>query len=392
MKKVSLLIHHHTVAFQDDKGIWMQSFIAEWIINLSKYFDQIGLLFHCSVEKKAAQDILVENNKINLHSLGMPGKYYDAVNKRLRIKKVIKTIDNKYDVFLIRGITPRQSLVINNVNVRYAKKYYLLVGSQKFDLTTLRITSISELISIFFKFYRRHQFRKLIKNMSLLVNGTNLVSKNDYEKQPVFIPTNTISEKYYYKNFRRSKNNPIKLFYCGRIEANKGIVELLNALKALNELGYSTNLEVVGNFCSKNFLYEVEDFVKTNGLERNISFNGFVEFGEALFEYYRSSDYFILPSYSEGFPHVIWEAAANSCPIIATDIGGIGDVIKNRYHGLLIKPKESNAIVQAVIELEQNEKLKEKIIKNAYAESTKYSVQKCAKLLADFIFKDVQFD
>ena len=51
MKKVRLLIHHHAVAFQDSKGIWLQSFIAEWVIHLSKYFEEIGLLLPCSIEK-----------------------------------------------------------------------------------------------------------------------------------------------------------------------------------------------------------------------------------------------------------------------------------------------------------------------------------------------------
>ena len=99
-----------------------------------------------------------------------------------------------------------------------------------------------------------------------------------------------------------------------------------------------------------------------------------------------------MPSYSEGFPHAIWEAAANYCPIITTDVGGIEHIIKDMQHGILIKPKSSDDIVQSVLELEKNVNLKEKLIKNAYNESMKFTVEKCAKVLSDFIYEDTKFD
>ena len=106
-----------------------------------------------------------------------------------------------------------------------------MVGSQKFDFTTLGIVSVADIVSMFFKFYRRYQFRKLVRNMKLLVNGKNLVSKNDYDGIPYFIPTNTISEMYYSSKFKKNKRKYIKLLYCGRVEHNKGIFELVSALK-----------------------------------------------------------------------------------------------------------------------------------------------------------------
>jgi glycosyltransferase involved in cell wall biosynthesis len=392
MKKIKLLIHHHTVAYQNNEGLWLQSFIAEWVMQLSLHFDEIGLLFHSSNEKRLAQDILVKNNKIKLHSLGPPGNYYDVIKKRIRIKKVIKSIKNNYDVFLIRGITPRQSLVSNNIVVNYPKKYYLLVGSQRFDVTTLRLTSVSEVLSNLFKYYRRYQFKKLVRNMKLLVNGHNLIFKKDYIRNPVFIPTNTISEKHYSKKFKKNKNQYIRLLYCGRVEPNKGIVELLNSLKTLNDLGYPTKLDVVGKIESNDFFLEIGRLIEYYNLKNNIIFNGFVKFGEELFNFYRKSDYFVLPSYSEGFPHAIWEAAANYCPIITTDVGGIEHIIKDRQHGILIKPKSSDDIVQSVLELEKNVNLKEKLIKNAYKESMNFTVEKCAKFLSDFIYEDTKLD
>ena len=128
----------------------------------------------------------------------------------------------------------------------------------------------------------------------------------------------------------------------------------MSALKALNDVDYFTKLDIIGSVESDDFFKKIKSIIAYYDMENNISFKGFVNFGEDLFNYYRQSDYFILPSYSEGFPHVIWEAAANLCPIITTNVGGIGDLIKHKEHGMLIKPKEPGDIVQSVIELEKN--------------------------------------
>ena len=104
----------------------------------------------------------------------------------------------------------------------------------------------------------------------------------------------------------------------------------MSALKAINDLGYFTKLDIIGSVESDDFFKKFKITIADYNMENNISFKGFVNFGEDLFNYYRQSDYFILPSYSEGFPHVIWEAVQFMSYNHYECVGG-GDIIKHRH-------------------------------------------------------------
>ena len=65
-------------------------------------------------------------------------------------------------------------------------------------------------------------------------------------------------------------------------------------------------------------------------------------------KFYERADALVLPTYSEGFPHVIWEAAAHSCPVIVSGVGGVPALWKDGKHGLLVPPQDVEALVKAV--------------------------------------------
>jgi glycosyltransferase involved in cell wall biosynthesis len=95
-----------------------------------------------------------------------------------------------------------------------------------------------------------------------------------------------------------------------------------------------------------------------------INFHGWLSAGKNLNRLYRKSDIYIIPSYHEGFPRSIWEALANSLPVISTDVGGIPYYLKDKHSAILIKPKDENEIVSAVINLINDSDLRKKIISN----------------------------
>ena len=121
---MKLLVHHHAVAYQDAHGIWIHSTMGKWIVNLSNYYEQVGLLVHVSENKRPVQDVCITNENIKLHSLGLPGKMWDKIQRTFRIRKACAALNNKYDVLLVRGITPRQHIVWNNIKVTTSKKYF----------------------------------------------------------------------------------------------------------------------------------------------------------------------------------------------------------------------------------------------------------------------------
>lgn len=103
------------------------------------------------------------------------------------------------------------------------------------------------------------------------------------------------------------------------------------------------------------------------GLHSHVFFHGKKSVGEALNAMYRQADIYVIPSYQEGFPRTIWEAMANSCPVIATRVGSIPHYLEHEHHALLIEPKDVGGIVEAVKRLLSDEVLRQKLISNGYA-------------------------
>jgi len=387
---MKLLVHHHAVAYQDAHGIWIHSTMGKWIVNLSNYYEQVGLLVHVSENKRPVQDVCITNENIKLHSLGLPGKMWDKIQRTFRIRKACAALNNRYDVLLVRGITPRQHIVWNNIKVTTSKKYFLLVGSLHNKYSIFNIRSIIDGYNYYMERYRRWELKSILKNGTLLVNAPSLkkeamVILND---KAVFSPTNSISKKEFSTFEVRKINNPVKLLLCGRIEIKKGITEGISAVNLLKKEGIDVQLDIVGPVEDQKFSKEAKVMIDELNIDDQIIFHGRVPYGDELFSYYKKADIFILPSYTEGFPHVIWEAAANCCPVIATKVGGIPSFFKHREHGILIPPQNKYALSDSIIELINNTTLRSEIITNAYKLANEYTVEKCAKRLSDNILKD----
>ena len=69
------------------------------------------------------------------------------------------------------------------------------------------------------------------------------------------------------------------------------------------------------------------------------------------------ADIFIIPSYQEGFPRVIWEAMANSVPVIATNVGGLEETIKHEKTGLIVKENFPEKIADSIRFFFQNKSI-----------------------------------
>jgi glycosyltransferase involved in cell wall biosynthesis len=93
---------------------------------------------------------------------------------------------------------------------------------------------------------------------------------------------------------------------------------------------------------------------------------------------------FVLPSRWEGLPLTILEAMSNRMSIIATEVGGIPEVIENGKEGILIPPEDPEALAQAVIKLLEDRKLRIELGLNAYKKvKEKYSIEVYTKNIFD---------
>lgn len=145
--------------------------------------------------------------------------------------------------------------------------------------------------------------------------------------------------------------------YVGRIVRDKGINELVTAFRRLSLDYPQVRLYLVGAF--EDTLDPVDDSTKDA-----IYNDGRIQYvgrqtGDDLLAYYAASDCFVFPSYREGFPNTVLEAGAMGLPCIVTDINGSREIIKEGFNGLVIPPRDENALCEAMMRVMKNQEERE---------------------------------
>ncbi len=119
-----------------------------------------------------------------------------------------------------------------------------------------------------------------------------------------------------------SDRDTLKLLFVGAIHKEKGIIELLRALYALDDP--KVTLDVCGMLTDPSIKAEFETL--TEKLGERVKLHGYVS-GEQKSTIFHNSDVLILPSYHEGFPLVILEGLAAGCALISTPVGATTEVL-----------------------------------------------------------------
>ena len=146
----------------------------------------------------------------------------------------------------------------------------------------------------------------------------------------------------------------------GELHKNKGLEYAIEAVKNLEKV----ILVIIGEGEERERLQKIID---ENNLKEKVFLLGFVKNASA---YLPAFDTFILSSVKEGLPYVILEAGSAGLPVIASQVGGIPDLIIDGETGFLIPPKNSEVLAEKIKGLINNpsqrlkfgEKLKTKII------------------------------
>ncbi len=131
----------------------------------------------------------------------------------------------------------------------------------------------------------------------------------------------------------------------GRLDKNKGINYLINAMTRVISKFSETKLIIVGDGPERDNL---ANQIKKLHLEENIKLVGAIK-KKDLPEFYNKADLFVLPSLNEGLGIVLLEAMACGTPVIGSNVGGVSDIIINGENGFFIKPGDSKDIAEKII-------------------------------------------
>lgn len=138
---------------------------------------------------------------------------------------------------------------------------------------------------------------------------------------------------------------PLRLMTAGRLSAEKGHAVLVAAVAELLKRGTRVvMLDIYGDGPEAGAL---QTAIKAAGLELSVRMRGYQSDLRAA---YRESELFVLPSFSEGLPNVLLEAAMAGLPIVSTAVGGVPALFADGVEARLVKPADPLALAQAVEE------------------------------------------
>lgn len=133
------------------------------------------------------------------------------------------------------------------------------------------------------------------------------------------------------------------LLFLGKLTHEKGIYDLIQAVSIIKDDFPALRLELCGNGDEKPVL----EMISRLDLHDRIQLNGWVS-GSKKNELLRKATLFVLPSYYEGIPIGVLEAMAVGLPVIASDVGGLPEVVESGVEGLLVQPGDVRGLADAM--------------------------------------------
>jgi len=135
-----------------------------------------------------------------------------------------------------------------------------------------------------------------------------------------------------------------------RLITDKGILEYIDAVKKLKSKGLKARFQILGAMDPKHKRGISQEVIKEWIDSGTIEYLGTTQ---DVRQFIQLADCIVLPSYREGTPRTLLEAASSSKPIIATNVPGCNQVVENKVNGLLCNLKDANDLAEKMFTMAQ---------------------------------------
>ncbi len=212
---------------------------------------------------------------------------------------------------------------------------------------------ISHVHTTYWNFSKRNYFteKALSRISDCIVCCSNAVRdfvthKEGIDSQKTVTVYNGIScEQQKFSPFDKKENNKydINISITASLVTNKGHKYLFEALPKLSSIGKKIRLTVIGDGPLKK---ELNNYAKELGIEEKIDFLGKIDNVNSVI---KNTDIFVLPSIErEGLSVSVIEALCHSLPVVASNIGGLPELIEDGVNGFLVNPKDPDALAEKI--------------------------------------------
>jgi glycosyltransferase involved in cell wall biosynthesis len=162
-------------------------------------------------------------------------------------------------------------------------------------------------------------------------------------------------------NRQRGGLSTLVLGIIGTIDPNKGQLTAIESAKILKDQGLIFELRIAGSSQNDDYYTKLVREIQNLGLEDSVKLMGKVS--DAL-AFISNLDILIVPSFDEAFPTVILESFSVGTPVIASNVGGIPEMIDNETTGLLFERGNSKNLVEVILKLKSQPILLKQLSEN----------------------------
>lgn len=279
--------------------------------------------------------------------------YFYRIINRFYLKKLLKKYLDYQNLLIINGGYPAAE------SCRTAAIVGKKLGFKNILFTVLSTPQDYSKIKVI-QFLEKRQDKKVFNSVNYFIGNceltkSELYKKRNFESKKLKTIYTGIKVMDDIKKVTRLQNDFISLEKkkdeiwigtVGFLYDNKGHKFLIESLKYLDLKKVKLHCLIVGDGPN---LKNLSNLTRKNGLENHVIITG--KYPYLIDDIYSFIDIFVFPSLHEGLPYTISEAMMFKLPIISTEVGGIPEQIQNDVNGILIEPKKSIEIANALKKL-----------------------------------------
>lgn len=261
--------------------------------------------------------------------------------------------------------------VVSTFHVVWAEYLNALEHQRPISVFDLQIPSVNRRI------VRKEQQLALLSDTVIAVSNSvkkELVRRYGIPKKKIAVIPNGVDVDLFRSSIKREK----RILYVGRQTAHKGLPYLLQAFAEFVRVNKDYRLVLIGERLEGGIDSSLVKLSKKLGISKKVEFTGRLLEHEVRLIMSRSAC-LVLPSLAESFGMTILEAMASETPVVATNVGGIPDVVEDYVNGLLVRPADPHALAESMDRVVSDLGLRRKLVEKGKRTCREFSWEKIAQ-------------
>lgn len=339
---------------------------------LARYCDKLTLFVPLSDGPCPDNAQLVEAKHLNIYGRFFYRRieeYYRRIwTQKERLLAAASEIFGEHELVIFRTPAP-EALLLARLAWKMDKPTMIFVAGNILTQTSYAAAQgLRAMVArIFARRLRKMELAIARRSVMVAVWGEELLPiYRSVNLQTAVAAAPSLSQEHIFDRPDTCIGSTVRIVRVARVLPSKGIEYLLKAVAELRRRGRDIKLDIAGGEDEPIYKEKLLSLAQNLRIAEHVKFHGQVEFGPALFDLYRHADIHVISSVGEGLPRCVVEGRAFGLPTIATNAGGISTVIQHKKNGILISPRNSEQIVEAIERITDDCPLRQKIIQEGY--------------------------